>query len=426
MKKKGILIGVLAVLMLVAFTACEQNPSTPLYGKQVENITVASQPVYIIGYDSTNPAEIKLNVNFNDGSSEQYTGKELQMAVIDAADLKQNQSVKVMYNDVPYYVNIKGTESTGISFDLSTAEASYIVKGQEAALSTVATMSVLYEGGSHSYEKQTLTIGDVSELVKDLKDGASFTITPETMATLDPDSTTEYTGSWTLTYYEDASSVVKVTVSQGDYKIYPVAEYTLSEILENLTVTASDDAGNSITLSSATGTDDETILYGWTFSIEGYADGYSFDSVGSKANLVLVAKKTVSAVTTTYKSEPFTLAVSADSPTEFTVEQKADSKVLYYDGASVSASDFDFKTKLDKWVSGHTYNTSDDPVPTGFDNLTWTNNIGKIPAGLGTAEGATYQPVFTTTLNGKKITAEWGSNNITVYDTEANAKAAQD
>ena len=37
--KKSILIGALAVLMLVAFTACENNaPTTPLYGKAVESI----------------------------------------------------------------------------------------------------------------------------------------------------------------------------------------------------------------------------------------------------------------------------------------------------------------------------------------------------------------------------------------------------
>ena len=47
--RKSILIGVLAALMLFAFTACEQNmPSTPLYGAQVESITVAEQPVYIV------------------------------------------------------------------------------------------------------------------------------------------------------------------------------------------------------------------------------------------------------------------------------------------------------------------------------------------------------------------------------------------
>ena len=81
--KKGILIGVLAALMLFAFTACEQQmPEFPSEGSVQAAVITSGDTKYLLG-DSFDPSRYMVNIRFSDGKSEEVAGTSILTVVND-------------------------------------------------------------------------------------------------------------------------------------------------------------------------------------------------------------------------------------------------------------------------------------------------------------------------------------------------------
>ena len=97
MKSKSILFVLIAAIALGSFTACSNGPTAPIYGSEVQGVTLASAPGYLAGHTAKwlgvndtkttfNPADVTLNVLFNDGASLPFSGKELNLTLKSAGD----------------------------------------------------------------------------------------------------------------------------------------------------------------------------------------------------------------------------------------------------------------------------------------------------------------------------------------------------
>ena len=155
---KKVFIGVLAALMLFAFTACENNaPQTPIMGNQIEGVELVSAPDYIIGIDDDiDPAKVELNVIKNDGSKVSYTGTELNLKA--PTTLSTINNCAVTYGNLTFYVNIPAYNWDEITaVDLSGATTKTI-KTTDTTISTDGiTVTVSYAKGTRS----GVAIGDV-------------------------------------------------------------------------------------------------------------------------------------------------------------------------------------------------------------------------------------------------------------------------
>ena len=145
--KKSILIGVLAALMLVAFTACDNSaPQTPLMGNQIEGVELVSAPDYLVGIDSViDPAEIKLNVVKNDGTKIPYTGKELGIGT-DVIKSTMN-AVPVKYGTFTSYVNIPAYSVEAVNINVTGLVQTTVEKDASAKISLEGVaVSYVYDG----------------------------------------------------------------------------------------------------------------------------------------------------------------------------------------------------------------------------------------------------------------------------------------
>ena len=140
---KKVFIGVLAALMLFAFTACDNKaPQAPLMGNQIEGIELVSAPDYLT-YETIDPAKVQLNVIKNDGSKIPYTGTELQMEVPTTLKAGAN-AVKVTYAGLDFYVNIPAYAPELFTFDVRGLEATEIPESGNFDL-TGLKVSVMYD-----------------------------------------------------------------------------------------------------------------------------------------------------------------------------------------------------------------------------------------------------------------------------------------
>ena len=465
--RKTFLIGVLAALMLFAFTACEQNmPSTPLYGAQVENITVASQPVYILNgeggiFPEIDASKITLNVSFNDGKTIQYTGEDLGMTV--PTSYGANMSTPVTYNEKTYYVTLKAYDATSVGYDLSTIEAESFADG---AFTTALTTTVASAGGSVTVETSWgLEADDIKKIVEDndLKAGDTYTLTAEYVTALYVEKAEEagataeeiaemremvsFTGSKTLTY-ANPKTIMYITAEQGN-KIYGVPDVTDKSTVKNsiaeagIVVKAHLANGDEIVLSTSTGTDDETTSYGWTIKYIGYEPTYVFeeDNPGLAITVKAIAPSEgdyANQSFTTNSAHPFSLVISEDYPTVFKAEQKPLNEgekavKYYYNGEIIDDADFIFTP--DGWASGYTdYKTAEDGAEsTKLEapdwTMTFTPDPARIPYGTATPaegdnaeKGTDYDVVFNYVVDNttKPVTVE----NVKVFTTaEIAAKA---
>ena len=228
---KKVFIGVLAALMLFAFTACENNaPQTPIMGNQIEGVELVSAPDYIIGIgDDIDPAEVKLNVIKNDGSKVSYTGTELNLKA--PTTLSTINNCAVTYGNLTFYVNIPAYNWDEITaVDLSGATQKTI-KTTDTWISTEGiTVTVSYAKGTRSGvaieeaitkhgDKITFSgnvasfgykVGDEINIAEALmKEEVNETIS----ALLD-----KATGSWVVTVDDSAKKITDVVLKQADDK----------------------------------------------------------------------------------------------------------------------------------------------------------------------------------------------------------------
>ena len=368
--KKSILVGVLAALMLVAFTACENSaPTSPLFGKQVESISVVNQPDYIYR-ETYNPADINLKVVFNDGSSDEYTA--LQLGV-PAGSLKAQPytTVSVSSNGKNYYISLQAYEPEGYSIDLSSLKAAKI-KADGALTISAVDVVVSYNGGQSKTitatvpaEAGTLVSSEnMSDFItaNDLKVGKTLTVTPQNIKDVfgidvsESPVDVEFTGSWDITLV-DSTTIMSITAKQTE-KVYNVGDSSAIE-----------DAGITVTVYYSDGTSAALPGTGYTVSVDEYEMSYTFPTTGSKPMTIVVTEATTGKQ---YRTTGFSLEVSADEIEKFTASQITkkegddDFKPYEYEaGEDIRVSDFEFKAT---WKSGYDYVENEKSEPISYSS----------------------------------------------------------
>ena len=227
---KKVFIGVLAALMLFAFTACENNaPQTPIMGNQIEGVELVSAPDYLIGIDGVvDTAKVELNVIKNDGSKVPYTGAELNMKS-DLTLKDEITPVAVHYGSLTFYVNLPAYNVEGITaVDLSGAKQKTI-KSDATSISTDGiTVTVSYANGTRSGVAVETVFGkkqidfDGTVASYGYKDGQEINVV-EALKKEEVDETLsalldKATGSWVVTVDDSAKKITDVVLKQVDDK----------------------------------------------------------------------------------------------------------------------------------------------------------------------------------------------------------------
>ena len=427
--KKTFLIGVLAALMLFAFTACEQTPNSPLYGAQVENITVVSQPDLVVDNGNvvaTSEAELVLQVNYNDGSSIQYNQSQLTIALATGNYGSYiGYDVTVPGSSSTFPVLLKTYEAEGYTFDLSSLEAAEIYADSDAealSLNKLAA-SVTYDGSkslkatSPLYGK-SISADTVKDIIADNKltiDG-TYTVNAENFGELMGWATnaaerTEYviTGTWTLTVAEKKDYVTAVA-KQG-HELFAVGSYN-NFAAAQVVIELTDENGNVKTIGgSNSNADDKT----WTITTDQITSSYTFDEVRDYEIVVKATKSGQKTITA-----PLTLKVIEDYPIAFSAEQKdktdaaGTGKYQYKAGEKVVMSQFEFTAE---WASDYKQydNTDEDKTndaPDTFDYSDFTAVPEKIREG---AEAGSYTVDFS--YNADSTIPVTGAS-VTIKDAE--------
>ena len=412
---KKVFIGVLAALMLFAFTACENNaPQTPIMGNQIEGVELVSAPDYLIGIDGVvDTAKVELNVIKNDGSKVPYTGAELQMNS-NLTLTKEITPVAVKYGDLTFYVNLPAYNWDEITaVDLSGAKQKTI-KTTDTEISTEGiTVTVSYAKGTRSgvaIEKAITKHGDKITFSGNVasfgyKDGQEINMAEalkkEEVNDTISDLLDKATGSWIVTVDDSALAISDVDLEQifihegTPYEVFAAGttKNTLAKVAfaGTATVTADGtsknetfyylgaDVTDKITLVNKNEVADPDYTYntGWTIILQNYTDTYAFTKVGTLNVEAIVA---YTAEGETVKSEEISVPVEVikDYPTTFkapVIGKDSDEEPLHKDEwaweESIDPADFEFV--VTQWASGlgeTGYKEGEAPALSGK----WTSN----------------------------------------------------
>ena len=362
---KKVFIGVLAALMLFAFTACENStPNTPLYGKSVMAVTLTEQPDYIVGYDTIKPEDLKVRVTYNDNSYTDYTGVELKASV--SGNLIDNELTAVGItvpgvvvdntNGVGYSVTVKAyqPDMANITIDVSGAEQKTIaLTASEISLEGVTATVPYGNGSSKTYDvekvfgQDKITFGGNTVADFGYKAGAEVNVAEalegKANATISG-LLDKVTGTWTVKVTE--KEIQNVTITQVVTSASEIfSGNTLSKVDYKGTITFNDgSAPVEFTKASKTGI---------TVELTKHQETYPITASGSFA------------VKVTYTSGDFSdsyettlpVNVQADYPIAFEAatpkSNLAEGANKYIAGETVNLSNYDFKVKT--WASGTTY-----------------------------------------------------------------------
>ena len=380
--KKSILIGALAVLMLVAFTACENNaPTTPLYGKVVESIKPVSYPEIVVDEDENvmskyTAADFTFEVVFDDDSTQQYNGYELALDPTAIKFSNDSAQVSIKYGPnngksfnvvVPYYTakltgfDVSGAKTTTLAPKASTTIScdgfkyvyTYDVNGTEKSISVATDDKFTTYAGAEFGLPMTVVSGSNTIMWDRIEEGAQYTFKMsdtwiQRNSSFKFKSVDEFDviGTWTLTIKTPdpvvASDIVVKQAEKNEVFVtdtFDAVAYTMSFTYGDSTVNLSSDGSNST-----------SELY-----CENYDDAFEFEKVGAVSNApVIVAKnKTTGALV----KGTLNLNVITDYPKAITVTKndeaiKADNKKFIADGSVVDPKYFNFEIK--SWVKGNT------------------------------------------------------------------------
>ena len=475
--KKSILIGALAALMLFAFTACAQSPSSPLYGKQVDNIVVEKQPDYVywekIYSETINPADLTLRVNFNDGTSNTFTGTELGLTVKSVTGASNVYNVKYNKN-LSYDVIVKAYAVESVVGDLSSIDIESFKLGtyqdEPSSVRTNVSFNVTYNGGKTKTVSVSLRNEDVIKAIvpvymamNDIKSG-EMTIESADLneyveaieAGIGTDVELSFTGSWTVNAIDDAT-IAYITAKQNT-TIYGAPDETNASTVKNTL----GEAGIEVTAHYADGHTSVLTSPDWEISFDEYEIDYVFDEANDGIEILVVATKgdkgDADYQKFTTAEHPFKLVVTADYPTAFEVKQIGtedtnDDKILdekdavhyYYNSEPITNIEANFVFTPKTWASGYdSYVSKDDDE---FDaetdvampeyDIEFTADPSIIPYGWATSttddtNGKAYEIPFVANVKTvKSIT--WAATSqdietkgVLVFPTEALAKAAMD
>ena len=417
--KKSILIGALAVLMLVAFTACENSaPTAPLYGKDIQGVSVVSAPEYVV-YDSElkaaihefkddvlNPADVRLRVTYNDDSYDEYTGSELGMT---AGTLVAGSNTRtVTIGPAEFNVVINAYEAESVVFNVSNATTRTVSTADTKISLEGVTVEAVYDGA----KTRTLTMPENPELDIDVlsyfidpetaQQTKSVTISAETFEEAKKNASApdwfdliEVEGSWTISVVEAQPVTITATVAQADGNelFARGSKNTLASLDYVVTVTFSDDT-EDVTFKKS-----EAAAKGWTVAFENWEEDEPLFSANQSTATVVVS---VTKTDTPTLSDTYDLRLSAvaDYPTAIKVEldtaQGATPKTFKAD--EIIESNY-FKFTVTSWASNiATTSTTDENT---LEKTAFVADPERIKLGQEDTNSATYPITFTSTKYAK-------------------------
>ena len=439
--KKSILVGVLAALMLFAFTACENKaPTSPLYGKNIESIKPVEYPVIVT--DGTTllsepftMADFTFDVVFDDGSTEQYTGYELKAEVNNEATSSGILVLSVSYGSankpakfnvsIPYYeakvtaLDVSGAKVTTVEPNSASVKSEglelvYTYDGSKT-ITTEASSVTAYLGRDFGFPT-TSASGTPSVDWDNIEEGAKydFELSEGFATSLGISDSVEVIGTWTLTVETPEIPVSDIVVEQDDENEIFVGD-TLADVMYSMSFMYGDD---EVVLYSdeSLGTSTE----GWTLEYYNYETTYEFEKTGKTSDITVVA---TNAATGTEVSKDLSVEVIKDYPATFTVALneeavEKDKKEWIADGNIIDPKYFTFT--IATWASSNSTTCADSDKPN--TSVASSNFTGLTRIKLGTAVDSQITPEFaykTPGLNTEKVSKPTAAITVVAASTDA-------
>ena len=385
--KKSILIGALAVMMLFAFTACEQQ--IPTY-KNVSYITVEQTGDFVVGqvFDAS---KFGVTVHFTDGSSSVIENASIEpeswktssatvKATLVSANEQYQASTDVVFQRDITYLNVDGT-----SFDIdvenakTNAEAA-IAAAEQQFINDVtggeATVTVGYASGSEVLSIEDLrnwldgkveiswglaNEDDAEAIAEAVADGTELSniglvVTLELPTKTDLDTTiaknipTTLVANLVLKTPATGAVITSVTVTQAENNEVFAINDTLADVeyVVTATYTNPDETTVKVVLDASQ----------YTFEYTTYETRYAFN---------VQSPVTTFPYKVTIGEDEYTgnlsVTLKADYPTAVTVgyvDQDNSTEGVqaktYAPGAKISESDFTYTPTA--WASGYNYSTT--------------------------------------------------------------------
>lgn len=385
--KKSILIGALAVMMLFAFTACEQQ--MPTY-KEVSYIEVEQTGGFVIGqvFDAS---KFTVTANFTDGSSSVVKGASVALAEKTEGvteDWKDGAKVEATFTangktftnstTVKISSDITNINITGDGLKVTTQGISNVQSVFDALKADIKSgkrvLSVTTSNGSATFstadytnfESKYVVNVDADITEEEIEDALenedfsalsnialTFTITDRAASTA---VATDVPSNLTISLVEATpaagATIASVAVTQTN-EVFAIND-TLADVEYAVVATYNDEASTKVRLDSYTLTFDD---YNTAFKL---SDTENAPEENAYAVTVKVGDKeydsTLTVTTTTDYPVAITVSTKDSDPSEDGKQVKT-----YAAGDSIAVADFEYK--VTKWASGYTYG-EDDTAPT--------------------------------------------------------------
>ena len=441
MKSKSILFILIAAIALGSFTACSNGPTAPIYGSEVQGVTLASAPGYLAGHTAKwlgvndtkttfNPADVTLNVLFNDGASLPFSGKELNLTLKSAGDdewmfVGSNVFEVTFADKKTFNVNIDAYSIESIDVDLSGIEATTLPLDKAGKYTaddidlTGISMIVKYNGGQPKDVSEKIAdnanvkasvVAALNKLTANAKADQAVTIDASNIVVVYDENNysldqlkaaipgcpaINVSGAKTLTITDKAEqSIVSMEVERiygadGSGEIFYVGKNTLEQLQYQVTLTLSDEEEPVVIKSTEL---EDGVKDGWEIKIISHVADWAFSKENDSATVTIRAKNAA------YGEKTATLDVEAieDYPIAFAapVANKVNDKDAAWDADSkVSANQFTFKlASTGAWASGYAYSGTGETAP-AWDEDNFTASISGFKAS--SIAGEKYTVEFT-------------------------------
>ena len=431
---KKVFIGVLAALMLFAFTACEQQ--MPTY-KEVSYIEVEQTGDFVIGqvFDAS---KFTVTANFTDGSSSVVKGATVALADGESwangaeveATFKANGQDFTNSTTAKISSDITSISITGDGLKVTTQGLANIQSVFDALKADIKSgkrvLSVTTSNGSATFStadyanfesKYVVTVdADITE--EDVQDAIdnedlsalsnialTFTITDRADSIA---VATDVPSNLTISLVEATpaagAKIASVAVTQTN-EVFAIND-TLADVEYAVVATYDDAAQTKVILDAYTLTFDD---YNTAFKL---SDTENAPEDNEYAVTVKVGDKE-------YKST-LTVATTADYPVAITVSTKdsdpdEDGKQVktYAAGDTIAVGDFDYK--VTKWASGYSYKTNEEPE----NGFTASSDITVTPASVKKAQpdgpyAVSFKYTATGAADNDQATTVSGVSTVTV------------
>ena len=385
--KKSILIGALAVMMLFAFTACEQQ--IPTY-KNVSYITVEQTGDFVVGqvFDAS---KFGVTVHFTDGSSSVIENASIEpeswktsSATVKATLVSANEQYQAS-TDVVFHRDITSINIEGTSFDIDVEDAktnatAALAAAQQKVINDLtgggATITVGYQGGSEvlsiedfrnwldgkveiSYGLADASVANaIAEAIQNGEELANIglVVTLELPTKTDLDTTiaknipTTLVANLVLKTPATGAVITSVTVTQAENNEVFAINDTLADVEYVVTATYTNPDKTTV----------EVVLDAsqYTFEYTTYETRYAFN---------VQSPVTIFPYKVTIGEDEYTgnlnVTLKADYPTAVTVgyadqdnSTEGIQAKVYAPGADILANEFTYTPTA--WASGYSYSTT--------------------------------------------------------------------